>query len=149
MTPKCHDLGQWSFQDLYKEMCDRVDQLALFPYNRGWLHQHKSVGVYRAPWNKDSVIKGGMSLSPKKKATTLTMAQIPCFFCEIAIWVHFPSKFSVPQLLQNIKQFWASSLILKFSWHWQPKIGAVPSLKLTAKAPENGWLEDEFPFGMA
>ena len=23
----------------------------------------------------------------------------------------------------------------------------VPSLKLTAKAPENGWLEDEFPFG--
>ena len=25
----------------------------------------------------------------------------------------------------------------------------LPSLKLTAKAPENGWLEDEFPFGMA
>ena len=23
----------------------------------------------------------------------------------------------------------------------------LPSLKLTAKAPENGWLEDEFPFG--
>ena len=25
----------------------------------------------------------------------------------------------------------------------------LPSLKLTAKAPENGWLEDYFPFGMA
>ena len=24
----------------------------------------------------------------------------------------------------------------------------IPSLKLTAKAPENWWLEDEFPFGM-
>ena len=23
----------------------------------------------------------------------------------------------------------------------------IPSLKLTAKAPENGWLEDDFPFG--
>ena len=23
----------------------------------------------------------------------------------------------------------------------------VPSLKLTANAPENGWLEDEIPFG--
>ena len=23
----------------------------------------------------------------------------------------------------------------------------IPSVKLTAKAPENGWLEDEFPFG--
>ena len=23
----------------------------------------------------------------------------------------------------------------------------VPSLKLTATAPENGWLEDDFPFG--
>ena len=23
----------------------------------------------------------------------------------------------------------------------------MPSVKLTAKAPENGWLEDEFPFG--
>ena len=26
-------------------------------------------------------------------------------------------------------------------------LGGVPSLKKTAKAPENGWLEDEFPFG--
>ena len=25
----------------------------------------------------------------------------------------------------------------------------LPSLKLTAKAPENVWLEDEFPFGIA
>ena len=25
----------------------------------------------------------------------------------------------------------------------------VPSLKLAAKAPENGWLEYSFPFGMA
>ena len=25
----------------------------------------------------------------------------------------------------------------------------LPSLKLTAKAPEHGWLEDEFPFRMA
>ena len=25
----------------------------------------------------------------------------------------------------------------------------VPSLKLTAKAPENGWLEDYFPVGKA
>ena len=36
-------------------------------YNRGWTHQHNSVGAYRAPWNKDSVIKGGMSLSQKKR----------------------------------------------------------------------------------
>ena len=27
-------------------MCDRVDQLPLFPYNRGWEKQPKSVGVY-------------------------------------------------------------------------------------------------------
>ena len=27
--------------------------------------------------------------------------------------------------------------------------GCIPSLKLIAKAPENGWLEDCFPFGMA
>ena len=26
---------------------------------------------------------------------------------------------------------------------------ALPSLKLTAKAPENGWLEYQFPLGMA
>jgi len=26
---------------------------------------------------------------------------------------------------------------------------AIPSLKLTAKAPENWCLEDDFPFGMA
>ena len=25
---------------------------------------------------------------------------------------------------------------------------ALPSLKLTAKAPENGWLEDYFPIGV-
>ena len=30
-------------------LCDRVDQLPLFPYNRGWETQPKSVGVYRAP----------------------------------------------------------------------------------------------------
>ena len=30
-----------------------------------------------------------------------------------------------------------------------PLVVRIPSLKLTAKAPENGWLEDEFPFGMA
>ncbi len=28
-----------------------------------------------------------------------------------------------------------------------PKTSALPSLKLTAKAPENGWLEYYFPFG--
>ena len=27
--------------------------------------------------------------------------------------------------------------------------GSLPSLKLTARAPENGWLEYWFPFGMA
>ena len=37
-----------------REMCDRVDQLTLFPYSREKTHQPKSVGVYRAPWNKDS-----------------------------------------------------------------------------------------------
>ena len=30
-----------------------------------------------------------------------------------------------------------------------PLVVRIPSLKLAAKAPENGWLEDEFPFGMA
>ena len=30
-------------------MCDRVDQLPLFPYNRGWETQPNSVGLYRAP----------------------------------------------------------------------------------------------------
>ena len=30
-------------------MCARVDQLPLFPYNRGWETQPNSVGVYRAP----------------------------------------------------------------------------------------------------
>ena len=29
------------------------------------------------------------------------------------------------------------------------EIRALHSLKLTAFAPENGWLEDYFPFGMA
>ncbi len=28
-------------------------------------------------------------------------------------------------------------------------LGDLLSLKLTSKAPENGWLEDYFPFGMA
>ena len=38
-------------------------------------------------------------------------------------------------------------------WHWGALLdshdnGDVPSLKLTAKAPENGWLEDDcFLFG--
>ena len=31
----------------------------------------------------------------------------------------------------------------------KPGQNTLPSLKLTAKTPENGWLEDEFPFGMA
>ncbi len=39
----------------WNQMCDRVDQLPWhFHIMRGWETQPKSVGVYRAPWNKDS-----------------------------------------------------------------------------------------------
>ena len=30
-------------------ICARVDQLSLFPYNRGWETQPNHIGVYRAP----------------------------------------------------------------------------------------------------
>ena len=51
-----------------RSICARVDQLPLFPYNRGWETQPKSVGVYRAPWNKDSDIKGGRSPIPNTRS---------------------------------------------------------------------------------
>ena len=55
-------------------MCDRVDQLPIFPQKKGMGNSTQvRIGVYRAPWNKDSVIKGGMSLSPER---LLTMAHI-------------------------------------------------------------------------
>ncbi len=51
-------------------ICAIGSKLPLFPYHRGWETQPNSVGVYRAPWNKDSVIKG------QQNATTLTMAHM-------------------------------------------------------------------------
>ena len=55
--------------------CARVDQLPLFPYNRGW---EKSTQFRRGLYThyKDSVIKGGRSPIPKK-TRLLTMAQMP------------------------------------------------------------------------
>ena len=48
-------------------MCDRVDQLTLFPYNRGWENQAKSVGVYRAPLEGFPSLKVGGLPSPRTK----------------------------------------------------------------------------------
>ena len=42
-------------------ICARVDQLPLFPYNRGWENQPNGRGLYTH--YKDSVIKGGMTIS--------------------------------------------------------------------------------------
>ncbi len=47
-------------------ICAMVDQLPLFPYNRGETHQPNFVGVYRAHC-KDCVIKGGGLPSPTKR----------------------------------------------------------------------------------
>ena len=41
--------GNWVGSVGWFYMCDRVDQLPIFPYNRGWETQLKSVGFYRAP----------------------------------------------------------------------------------------------------
>ena len=41
-------------------MCDRVDQLPFFPYNRGWETQPNNRVLYTN--YKDSVIKGGMTI---------------------------------------------------------------------------------------
>ena len=57
-------------------MCDRVDQLPLFPYTRGWETQPNSRGlkgpIIRIP------IKGGRSPIPKK-TRLLTMVHIIFF----------------------------------------------------------------------
>ena len=56
-------------------MCDRVHQLPLFPYNRGW---EKSTQFRRGLYTHEiriPVIEGGMGLSPKN-ATGLTMAHM-------------------------------------------------------------------------
>ena len=41
-------------------MCDRVDQLPLFPYNRGWSSTQVRRGLYTHYEN--SFIKGGMTI---------------------------------------------------------------------------------------
>ena len=43
-------------------MCDRVDQLPIFPYNRGWSSTQVRRGLYTH--YEDSVIKGGRSPIP-------------------------------------------------------------------------------------
>ena len=43
----------------------------------------------------------------------------------------------------------STSLPVTWWWFTQWPTGNLPSLKLTAKAPKNWWLDNEFPFGMA
>ena len=50
------------FSSGFCHMCHGQSTPMTFPYNRGWETQPKSVGVY-IPIDKDSVIKGGMTIS--------------------------------------------------------------------------------------
>ena len=43
-------------------MCDRVDRLPLFPYNRGWETQPNSRGLYTHYKYSSIPIKGGMTI---------------------------------------------------------------------------------------
>ncbi len=79
-------------------MCDRVDQLPLFPYNRGWETQPNSRGLYTH--YKDSLLKGGMTI-PQKNATTLTMAQYVSLF-----YLHFGCRFSQAAVATGATDEW-------------------------------------------
>ena len=71
MWKRCSDVA-------YCHVCDRVDQLPLFPYNRGWENPPKSVGVFipivRIP------IKGWMTIPNTRSLDLPIEPKRPGFF---------------------------------------------------------------------
>ena len=67
----------WSPWYLYldlPDMCDRVDQLQLFPYNRGWEKSTQVRSGLKGPIIRIPYFSGGMTIP--NIATTLTMAHM-------------------------------------------------------------------------
>ena len=116
---------------LLHEICARVDQLPLFPYNRGWETQPKSVGVYRAPWNKDSRHYRLEVSHPQGPRSWSTLAHIQHILGPFFLFVVYipesqrlepentPKREKEKHLLQTTNQaiFWSSKCELSiFVW---------------------------------